>query len=142
MDENTKAFLKNHRISVVGVLQDDGVVHSATMHFACSSDPLVFFFMTGKATIKCKSLQDGKPRKASLVIGFNEEEMATFQAEGELSFLTEEYQGLAWETYFKKYPNREKGKDDPNVVVLQFIPNWGRFSDYGKGFPVEVLLNS
>jgi general stress protein 26 len=141
MDENTKAFLKNHRISVLGVLQDDGVVHSATMHFASSSDPLVFFFMTEKNSIKCKSLQDKSARKASLVIGFNEEEMVTFQAEGEVSFLTEENKELGWETYVKKYPNRVNGKEDPDVVILQFIPSWARFSDYSKGLPVENLIS-
>ncbi len=140
MDDKTKTFLNNHRTSVMSVLQDSGIVHAATMHFAADPEKELFFFMTGRETIKCQSLQDGKPRKAAVVIGFNEEEMATFQAEGEVSLLTEENKDLGWKTYTNKYPNRAKGKDDPGVVILEFRPSWGRFSDYGKGAPVEVLL--
>lgn len=142
MEDSIKQFLKAHRISVAGIIQKDGTVHSATMHYAHSEDPLTFYFMTDKSSRKCRPLQDGESANASLVIGFNEEEMATFQAEGTISFLKEENQDKGWDAYTKKFPNRAGGKDNPEVVILQFTPNWGRFTDYKGQLPIEDLLKS
>lgn len=142
MEDNVKRFLKAHRISVAGILQSDGSIHSATMHYAHTEEPLMFFFMTDKGSRKCRPLQNNESVQASLVIGFNEEEMATFQAEGEICFLKPENEQTGWETYTKKYPNRAAGKNDPDVVVLQFTPNWARFSDYQGQSPIESLLKS
>lgn len=141
MDKNLETFIKNHRISVVSILQKDNLVHGATMHFAFDPEKQIFYFMTGKNTKKVQSILEGEDANASLVIGFYEEDPATFQAEGVISLVKEDNKQSGWEVYLKKMPHRASGKDDEKVVLLQFIPTWGRFSDFRSGLPVETLLS-
>ncbi len=131
MDNTVQTFLKSHRVSVLGVGQEDGKVHSATLHCAHLVDPLSFFFMTEKDSKKCVSLLDGKETYASLVVGFSEEDFVTFQAEGNVVIVTEERQHVSYvEAYMHKYPSRTERKNNPNNVLLQFTPSWWRYRDY------------
>jgi general stress protein 26 len=142
MDEQLRLFLKTHRISVVSILQKDGKIHPAAMHFAFDEERNLFYLMTDRSSRKCESLIDGKEMEASLVVGFNEEEMVTFQAEGKVVIASGEEKERAFEVYFKKYPHRASGKDNPHLAVLLFKPSWGRFRDYKGELPVESLIRT
>lgn len=135
MDASILAFLKHHRISVIGVLQEDGTVHSATLHYAHSSDPVSFYFLTGKQSRKARPLAEGKETPGSLVIGFSEEEFCTFQAEGTITISTDE---SGWEAYVTKYPNRSNLKTDPEIVLLKFTPTWYRYTDMKTKPPTTI----
>jgi general stress protein 26 len=137
MDKNISSFLQHHRISVLSVLQADGSIHSATLHYANNENPLSFFFMTGKKTEKCLSLLDGSERPSSLVVGFSEEEFATFQAEGKVKILDQDSES-SWKTYIDKYPSRSQGKVNPEYVLLQFIPSWWRYTDMKSNPAVKI----
>lgn len=139
MDQRISAFLEAHRVSVLGVLQSDGTIHSASLHYAHSEDPLSFYFITGKDSRKCQSLLDGSVQNASLVIGFNEEEFVTFQMEGKVKALEKKTElDKAWKTYLEKYPSRSGRKDNPEIAVLKFTPGWSRYTDMKTNPPTTI----
>lgn len=139
MDQRISAFLEAHRVSVMGVLQSDGTIHSASLHYAHSEKPLGFYFITGRDSRKCRSLLDGAVQNASLVIGFNEEEFVTFQMEGKVKIVEDETElDNAWKTYLEKYPSRSGRKDNPEIAVLKFAPDWWRYTDM-KTDPTTII---
>lgn len=54
------------------------------MHYATDAKASNFIFFTKDKSRKCANLGVGEKAKASLVIGFSEEEWIEFQAEGEI----------------------------------------------------------
>jgi uncharacterized protein YhbP (UPF0306 family) len=132
MNQEILEYIKSQRISVLAIERPDGSVHAATIHFAHSENPFVFFFVTERGSRKCEGLLDKETQKASLVIGFDESNMKTFQADGEVKLVTEEYGSLFSTTYLGKFPDREKRMDDARNAFLVFIPTWWRFTDWTK----------
>ncbi len=130
MDKTVQDFLSNDRIAVLGILQDDNSVHSASLHYAHTDEPLVFYFLTERESRKCRPLIRGQAPQASLVVGFSEEIFKTFQAEGTVAFVDNNEQGRVWEIYLQKFPDNAKWKDDEDMVLLKFTPTWWRYRDY------------
>ena len=141
MDKSVQEFLKNHRISALGILQADNTVHSAAMHTAFTTDPLSFLFLTEKNSRKCQPLLAGQAQNASLVIGFSEEELASFQAEGTVGILNGEKLQDAWGIYLERFPERQKRKGNPDYVLLEFTPTWWRYTDM-KTNPRTIIENN
>ena len=129
MNETVIHFLNTHRVSVLGILQKNNAIHSASLHFAYSKDTNSFFFITPRSSRKCESLLNNETQNASLVIGFSEEEFTTFQAEGEVKIVTEKDEEKAWEIYLKKYPSRETRKSNEEFVILEFRPDTWKFTN-------------
>lgn len=130
MDKHIEAFLNNQRVSVLGVLQNDRTIHSAALHFAYSKDPLAFYFITEKKSRKCASLLDNKAHNASLVIGFSEEEFTTFQCEGTVKIISDPSKlEASWNIYVGKFAERSSRKSHPDFVLLEFIPQWWRYTN-------------
>ncbi len=129
MDGNAFDFIRKQRVSVLGILQDDTSIHSATLHFAHTEHPPAFYFLTDRNSRKCTSLLSGKAVNASLVIGFREEEFATFQAEG-TAVIVQDKDALeeGWNAYGTKYPERAGSRRNDSYVLLKFTPAWTRFS--------------
>lgn len=139
MDTTVQEFLRNHRVSVFSLIQDDGTVHAASLHFAHSDNPFAMYVWTGKNSRKCRPLLSGKTVPAAVVIGFDEAEFATFQADGTVTMLTEAADlDAGWTAYGAKYPDRAGGKGDTSMVLLRFTPTWWRYTDL-KTKPTTVI---
>ncbi len=130
MDEQITKFLENHRIAVLTTTSPDGSLHSAAVHFAYSERPFAFYFVTEVTTRKVSGLLKGEETKASLVIGFSEEEWKTLQASGTTVIATNQALVIAQKAYYSKYPDGEKYKDDPDSVMIKFTPDWWRYTDF------------
>lgn len=141
MDKAAASFLNHHRISVLGISQEKGRIHSASLHYAHTESPLHFFFITEKTSEKCKSLLSGE-QKASLVIGFSEEEFSTFQAEGIVKIAEGKKRETAWDIYLEKYPSREHRKANDDFAILMFSPTWWRYRDMREAPMKEVVSGS
>ena len=138
MDQTVKAFLTNHRVSVFSLLRDEHSIDSATLHYAYREEPLAFYFLTDKDSRKVRPLLSGKEVSAALVVGFDESEFATFQAEGSVVLLASDSAAEGWKVYTQKHPEREKLKTDPDIVLLKFTPTWWRYTDM-KTKPKSVI---
>lgn len=124
-------FVEKHRISVLTTLLPNGKPHSGTMHYASSSNPLSFIFLTERKARKCKHFEEGKRYGGSLVIGFSEEEWVEFQMEGEV-YLIEDQKELeeAWKIYANKFVGADKYKVSHEDVLLKFVPKWWRYTEF------------
>jgi general stress protein 26 len=130
MDRIVQEFLKSHRVSVLSIVQDDGTVHAAALHFAYTDDPLIFYVITGRESRKCRPLLSGKSVPASIVIGFEESEFATFQADGTVHILSDEADlNTGWDVYGTEYPDRLQAREESDTVLLEFTPTWWRYTD-------------
>lgn len=129
MDKRVEKFIKNHRVSVLSVMTPEDKIHSATIHYANKFDPLEFIFLTEKASLKAQTLGSGEVR-ASLVIGFSEEEWVTLQMHGTASLPKNDKEiSEAWEVYSTKFSGSEKMKENVDFTLVKFIPNWWRYSE-------------
>jgi len=141
MNQTIEGFLSKNRISVLSVVLPDGSSHSAALHYSHVDNPLKFYFSTKRSSRKCEGLQDGKSAKASLVVGFNEEEWITMQLNGEVKIVINSDELAAIKAvHYMKHPGSKKYENDPESIFLEFIPNWWRYTDFNTK-PVTILTS-
>jgi uncharacterized protein YhbP (UPF0306 family) len=142
MKQEILNFIKSQRICVLAVQMLDGSPHAATVHFANSESPLEFFFLTDKKYRKCEALLNKGKISASVVIGFDENNMKTLQLDGEVILLEKsEIEDSFNKIYFGKFPEKLKWLNEPDNAFLRFIPTWWRFTDYTKPEGKLILLS-
>ena len=131
MDPKIIEFLDKHRVSCLTTLLKDGSPHGAALHYSHKSGPFEVFFSTDDVSVKCEALLEGGSTKASVVIGFSEEEWITLQMDGTIEIIrVAEEVKMAQEVHYAKHPHSAKFKDDPKTVFLKFTPRWWRLTDY------------
>lgn len=132
MNQEVLDFLKTQTVCVFSVEMPDGSPHGATVHFANSEEPPTFFFETDRSYRKSEALLGKKITRACLVIGVDEKNKKTFQADGEARLLRPDEQELFARIYLSKFPNKQKKANDPNSLFFLFTPKWWRFTDYTR----------
>jgi general stress protein 26 len=139
MNEEIFKFIESNNIGVLSVMRPDGSIHGASLHFSSSREPLEFYFATSKGSRKAAGLVNGENAKASLVIGFKEEEMITVQLDGDVVAASdaEEIQKIK-DIHFAKHPSAKRFENDPNGIYLKFKPIWWRYSAFKASPPVFI----
>lgn len=123
-------YLKAQRVCVLAVKMLDGGVHAATVHYVLSEGSLSFVFETGSDSRKAESVVAKGDTLASVVVGFVEGVGAkTVQFDGCVRLLKE---GSDKENlYYGKFPEK-KGRHGPTAILLEFVPSWWRYTDWGR----------
>lgn len=129
-------FLNSEHVSVLTTISPEGMPHSASMHFATREKPFQFVFFTKEVSRKCKHFKVGRQYPASLVVGFDENKMVTFQAEGVVKKVNQVLTSLGVKTFASKFKG---AKLDTEHVVLEFSPKWWRYTEYK---PKKLVLES
>jgi uncharacterized protein YhbP (UPF0306 family) len=132
MNQEILDYLETQTVCAFSVQMLDGSPHAATVHFAHSEKPFMFFFETDRNYRKSEALLGKEITKACLVIGVDEKNKKTFQADGEARLLKPDEEKLFQEIYLGKFPAKKKKQVDPNALFFVFIPTWWRFTDYTK----------
>ncbi|HEV8601626.1 MAG TPA: pyridoxamine 5'-phosphate oxidase family protein [Patescibacteria group bacterium] len=132
MNQEILDYIKSQRIAVLAVEMMDGSPHAATVHFANTEDPLVFYFETHRDYRKSEPLYGRETTRASLVIGFDESNVKTLQLDGEVRLLKKEEKKIFDEVYLGKFPQKKDKAVDLKAVMFCFIPSWWRFTDWTK----------
>lgn len=141
MNQEVANFLTSERVCGLAVVMPDGTSHSAAMHFSHRAEPLALFFSTENTSRKCQALLNGKPSKASVVVGFSEEKWLTLQMDGEVkAILNPEELKVAKAVHYPKHPNSQKYEHDPATVFLAFTPSWWRYT--GFKFQPPIIIES
>lgn len=136
-----QTFLSKQSAATLAVPIDNaGTIHAASLLYVHDKDPLRIYFVTGKATQKYTLLQRKHSIPAALVIGTEKGTPFTVQLRGTLQALDATEHGNITKQYYQKRSNRGDDIADPNNSLLVFIPSWGRFTDYAKGYD-QYLLN-
>ena len=139
MNEDILKFIKENRIAVLSVLRPHGSVHGASLHYSNDREAQEFYFATHKTSRKAEGLVNGESVKASVVIGFKEEEMITLQMDGEVASIADEAEiSRVKEIHYAKHPFAKKFEGDPNTMFIKFKPTWWRYSAFKDSPPVFI----
>ncbi len=129
-------FLATHRVCSLTTLLNDGSPHAAALHYSNKNELLELYFSTENTSLKTQAILDGKPTKASVVIGFSEEEWITLQMDGQAKAVLDKNELRSVHAiHYAKVPDSEQYKDDPATIFLKFIPKWWRYTDYNTDPP-------
>jgi uncharacterized protein YhbP (UPF0306 family) len=133
MDPEVLEYLKSQPTCVFAIEMMDGAPHGATVHFAYNENPFMFFFVTDRKYRKSQALLGREVSRATLVIGTDEANMKTFQADGGARVLKGDEGQLFKETYFAKFPKKQEAiMADHDSLFFVFIPTWWRFTDFTR----------
>lgn len=139
MEQKILDYLTKERVACLATTLKDGSPHAAALHYSHSSEPLELYFSTENTSKKCQGILSGETTKASVVVGFSEQEFKTLQLDGQVSVVTDSAELVKIHgVHYAKFPESAKYKDLPESVVLKFIPSWWRYSDY-KTKPLTVI---
>ena len=139
MDQKILDFLASHRVCSLTTLLSDDSPHAAAMHYSHKDEPLELYFSTENTSRKCQALLNGKTTRASVVVGFSEEEWITLQMDGEVQAILDKDQlEKIYKIHYPKHPSSEKYKNDPATIFLKFTPSWWRYTDYNTKPPTII----
>lgn len=130
MNQRVIDYIKDKRIGVLAVEMLDGSPHGATVHFAFTQEPFVFYFETNKDYRKSEPLLKKGMTRASFVVGSDESNMATLQLDGVITLLKDEEREIYDTVYMEKFPEKKEKSQDPKFVRFTFVPKWWRLTDW------------
>lgn len=139
MDPKILNFLNNNRVSIFTTLLSDGSPHSAALHYSHIEEPLTLYFSTENTSRKCQDLLTGKTVKASVVVGFSEQEWITLQLNGHARLVSDSLElKSAKAIHYPKHPNSQKFENDPSTVFLAFTPTWYRYTEFKRDTMIKI----
>jgi len=139
MNPIVRSFLTKERVCVLSGILIDGGPHSSTVHYSHQDQPLRLFFQTWDESMKAQTLTQGQNNKASVVVGFSEQDNLTLQMRGTIRIVSDpdELEAI-YQIHYSKHPFAEKYKDS-NTRFIEFTPTWWRYSDFN--FDPEKIID-
>lgn len=134
-------FITSQRVGVLAIEMPDGSPHAATVHFAHTADPLIFYFETNRDYKKSEALFGKDLSRASFVIGTDEGTMKTFQTDGSAQLVKAADMEQFKSIYLGKFSEKKDKSKDPKFVAFTFTPTWWRYTDFA-GPSGKVVLTS
>jgi uncharacterized protein YhbP (UPF0306 family) len=137
-----QTFLQEQKTAVLALpIDNEGTVHAATLTYWHDERPLAFYFVTGESSEKCRLLIDGASQKAALVVGTVKGTPFTLQMRGVVEIVSKTELAEQIASYTAKRGNNHD-LDQPGNILLRFVPDWARFTDYSKGWDTTILALS
>jgi len=140
--EDLAQFLTEERALTIAVPIDEaGTIHAASLLYWHQAEPLRFYVVTSLRTEKCRLLKTQSEVQAACVVGTVKDVPFTLQMRGKLRVCASEGMDEVIEAYYAKRGSRDMdvvGQDD--YVLLEFRPEWARFTDYGEGYDCQYQL--
>lgn len=123
-------YLKTEKVGVLAVEMLDGSPHAATVHFAHTEDPFIFFFETYPDSRKAQPILAKESVRASFVVGSNEKSTKTLQLDGTVQALKASEETFFREVYLSKFPEKGQKASGKKYLLFLFTPTWWRFTDW------------
>ncbi len=141
MNQEILDYLKTQRVGVLAVEMPDGSPHAATVHFAYTENPLIFYFETYREYRKAEPILKNEMTRASFVIGATEQDMKTLQLDGEVRLVTDKK--IIEDIYLVKFPNKKAklAADPEKIIFFSFTPTWWRFTDWTSKTGKKILTS-
>jgi uncharacterized protein YhbP (UPF0306 family) len=136
------SFIVTQRACVLSVLLDTTQVHSAAILYATDELNNRFYFTTDKSTEKCQPFYAGKKTvPASLVVGTAVGTPYTMQLRGILRTIAsgEKDHNTKLAYLIAKHGNNRNKHWNDLMVLLEFEPIQGKFTDYSVGWTTTEL---
>jgi hypothetical protein len=113
------------------------------VHFAFDEKTNSFLVKTSKKYRKVEPLLEKGDTRASIVVGFSEGEMKTFQADGIAEYVHDELgKNEFGNVYYAKFSEKERDDQDPEAVYIRFTPIWWRFTDFKTPEGKKIVLST
>lgn len=141
MSKEILDYIKTQRVGVLAIEMMNGSPHAATVHFAHTEDPFVFYFETYKEYRKAEALTGREKSRASFVIGSDESNMKTLQLDGIVELLKPEEMEIYGKTYFAKFPNKLEKYREKEFLCFKLTPTWWRFTDWTNPQGKSIVLS-
>ena len=133
-------FLMEQRVATLAVPIDElGTLHIATMNYYHWLDPFALYFITSSKSEKCSLLREGKEVAAACNVGTFYGTPFTLQMRGTAKIISQDDAASILDGYFAKRGDKNRNVEGPGSVLLQFTPDWARFTDYAKGWHATLL---
>lgn len=128
-------FLAESKAATIAVpIDSHGTIHAASLLYWNSPNPLKFYFVTSRDSEKYRLLKTQPSINCAAVVGTEKNTPFTLQLRGKLQEADpSEHQNII-DSYYQKRGNRHDDIAAPNICLLEFIPAWGRFTDYSKDY--------
>ncbi|MDO8508363.1 MAG: pyridoxamine 5'-phosphate oxidase family protein [Nanoarchaeota archaeon] len=128
-------FISSKKLTVISTINKQNHPESAVVAFSQNSN-LELIFGTSSTSRKYKNLQNNN--RASLVIGWEEDEKITVQYEGIAIQLKGNEKEEARQAHLKKNPGSKKFDSMPTQTYFKIIPKWIRYSSLSIS-PPEIF---
>lgn len=133
-------FLKDEPAATIAVpIDEHGTIHAASLLYWHDENPLRLYFVTSRETEKCTLLVKKPELPAACVVGTCRDTDMTLQMRGTIAIFDKEKFAETLEKYYAKRGNHNDDIIDPVNVLLEFTPNWARYTDYTKGYERRML---
>lgn len=133
-------FLEEEPAATIALpIDEQGTIHAASLLYWHNKSPLRFYFVTSQETEKCKLLVKKQRLQAACVVGTHRGTDMTLQMRGTIAIVDKEKFAEELEKYYAKRGNHHDDIIDPANVLLEFSPNWARYTDYTKGHRRRTL---
>lgn len=123
-------YLKTQRVGILAIEMLDGSPHAATVHYAHTEEPLVFYFETCRDYRKAEPILKKESVRASFVVGNDENAPKTVQLDGVVELLKPEESSVFTNVYLGKFPEKAEKVDRMNLIFFKLTPTWWRFTDW------------
>ena len=133
-------FLDDTIVATLAVQIDtDGTLHIATLHYVHQTNPLSLYFVTDGNSEKCKLMRKGGEVKAACTVGTVVDVLFGLQMRGTASILPVADNPDILDKYFTKRKSTNRNVEGEDAVIVRFVPNWARYTDYRKGWDATML---
>jgi uncharacterized protein YhbP (UPF0306 family) len=132
-------FIRHEQSGVLSIVIDSvGTVHNAAITYWHQENPLKFYYITDRNSEKCKMLLTGNERNAGFVVGTVIDTPFTLQLRGKCKIVDKNKHSDIINGYIKKRGN-DHGIKNSEKVLIEFKPDWARFTDYSKGWQTHMI---
>lgn len=142
MHQDILNYIESQKVCVLAVEMLDGSPHAATVHYAHTAEPLVFYFETCKDYRKAEALLQRAASRASVVIGTDETTKQTMQMDGIVQLLAPDEQETFKAVYLKKFPEKTEKLADSKFILFKFAPTWWRYTNFASPEGKKVVSSA
>ena len=134
------SFLDKEKTATIAIpIDDSGTLHIATMLFSYELDPFRWYFVTSKLSEKCTLLRYTEKLVAAASVGTSYGTPYTLQTRGFVQIVDKSAHEPEIKRYHEKRGNTHDDITNHDTVLLEYTPNWGRFTDFSKGWDQTKL---
>ncbi|MGN6148156.1 MAG: pyridoxamine 5'-phosphate oxidase family protein [Rhizomicrobium sp.] len=128
------AYMRSHKLAVVGSLGPDGAPQAALVGIAVTDDLQVVFDTVSTSRKHGNLLRDGR---ASVTFSGPGEQ--TLQMEGNATpvSMTDAGNAVYLSAYYAAWPDGRDRAKWPKIAYWRIAPKWMRYSDYARGPVIE-----
>ena len=128
-------FLASQQALTMAVpIDTDGTVHAAAMRYWNSVDPFRFYIITERDTEKCNLLKSNSSIGCAVVVGTEKGTPFAIQMRGKIGEISVSENQSIIDSYYEKTNNKYDDINDPKNCLLEFIPDYAKYTDYSIGY--------